>query len=73
MPRAKIIVETDQPAEVAAVEAWFAKWELKITWRADNQGCGCCVDIWEVDASTEALAALPAQCRAAEIPARDAS
>ncbi|WP_440224217.1 hypothetical protein ACQQ2N_03120 [Dokdonella sp. MW10] len=59
MPRATIVVAVDEPGEIEAAERWLARWSTAITYQSDNQGCGCCVDIWEVEASAEAMAELP--------------
>ena len=61
--RATIVVSTDQPREAAAVEAWFAVWGAHLAHRSDDQGCGCCVHIWDVDGPVEAIAALPPAVR----------
>ena len=57
--RITIIVETDQPDEVAAVDAWFARWSGRLGTVSENLGCGCCVDIWDVDAPLDVLRELP--------------
>jgi hypothetical protein len=54
-----IIVETDAPDEVTAVEAWFTRWDGRLGSVSENKGCGCCVDIWDVDAPREAVDELP--------------
>lgn len=59
MPRATLIVDVTHPEEVTASEAWFAKWTPSLTFKSENQGCGCCVNIWDVEGTEEALAALP--------------
>ncbi len=59
MTRATLIVAVDRPEEVAAMEAWFARWQSKLAHCSDNLGCGCCVDIWQVDAPQEAIDQLP--------------
>lgn len=61
MPKATIIVAVDDPAEAAAIEAWFSRWKEKLAFVSDNQGCGCCVDIWEVQGPPEAFDELPPQ------------
>lgn len=63
MPRATIVVDVTHPEEMAASEEWFARWTATLTYRSENQGCGCCVNIWDVEASNEALDALPANIR----------
>ena len=40
------------------MNAWLQRWGPKIQLN-DNQGCGCCVDIWDVQAPADALAELP--------------
>ena len=59
MARATVSVTIDNEREVMAVNAWFQRWGPRIQC-ADNQGCGCCVDIWDVRAPAQALAELPA-------------
>jgi hypothetical protein len=59
MTRATLVVEVDQFDEVAAIDAWFARWQSKLAHCSDNLGCGCCVDIWHVDAPQEAIDQLP--------------
>ena len=59
MATANLIVTIDNEREVMAVNAWFQRWGPRIQC-ADNQGCGCCVDIWDVRAPAQALAELPA-------------
>jgi len=63
MPRATIVVDVTHPEEIAACDEWFAKWTPRLTYRSENQGCGCCVNIWDVVAPDEALAALPANIK----------
>jgi hypothetical protein len=59
MRQATICVEVDDDEECRIVEAWLNRWSAKIRC-SDNQGCGCCVDIWQVEAPQEALNELPA-------------
>jgi hypothetical protein len=59
MARATVIVEVDQPEQMTAVDTWFAKWGERLNFRSENQGCGCCVNIWEVEGPAEAFAELP--------------
>jgi len=66
MPRATIIVDVGQPAEVSAVEKWFARWAPQLSHRSENHGCGCCVDIWEVEAPAQAIAELPRESHAGD-------
>ncbi len=59
MPRATICVRTENPEEVAAVDGWFARWEIQLSFLSDNYGCGCCVDLYDVEGPDEAIADLP--------------
>ena len=59
MPRATIIVNVDNPEESRASEQWFAKWASTLTYHSENEGCGCCVNIWNVEGPSDALADLP--------------
>ena len=58
MATATVIVTIDNEREVAAVSAWLRRWGPRIRC-SDNEGCGCCVDIWNVEAPAEALRELP--------------
>ena len=49
---------------MAAAEAWFARWRPRLAYCSENQGCGCCVDIWDVEAPAEAVAELPEELSA---------
>lgn len=62
MTRITIIVDVEEPREVQAMDAWFARWTEHLSHRSQNHGCGCCVDIWEVDAPAEAIAEIPEPC-----------
>jgi hypothetical protein len=59
MPRATIVVCVDESGEAASVEAWFKRWGDKLSHRSGNHGCGCCVDVWEIEGPAEAIAELP--------------
>jgi hypothetical protein len=58
MPRATICVDVGTP-EQKVVEAWLKRWQSRLTFISENEGCGCCVDIYRVDAQKEALEELP--------------
>jgi hypothetical protein len=57
--KAQIVVDVGQPNEVQAVDAWFDNWRSRLTFVSGNTGCGCCVNIWEVEGPIEALHELP--------------
>ncbi len=57
--RVTLAVDADQRADTALLDAWLARWETRLTANSGNLGCGCCVDIYEVEAPVVALAELP--------------
>jgi len=59
VPRATIVVDVTHSEDVAACENWFARWTDSLIFRSENSGCGCCVNIWDVEGSDEAIAAIP--------------
>jgi hypothetical protein len=58
VPRATICVDVGT-AEQAAVDAWLARWRTSMPFCSDNEGCGCCVDLYRVEAPQNALDELP--------------
>lgn len=60
MPRASICICVDLPEEVETARAWFEKWRSELTYSSENYGCGCCVDIFDVEAPRQAIDELPA-------------
>jgi len=61
--RATIIVDVDSAEEMQQVEEWFATWRDKLSFVSEDQGCGCCVHIWDVDGLPEAIRAIPPTTR----------
>jgi hypothetical protein len=59
MPRATITISVDDAEEIAAAQAWFAQWSASVTRKSDNYGCGCCLDMYDLEASQEAVEAIP--------------
>lgn len=57
--RATIIVSVDEPGDAEAAEAWFAKWRPHLTYCSENTGCGCCVDMWDVEGPYPAITEIP--------------
>jgi hypothetical protein len=58
MLQATICVEVDDDKECRIVNDWLDRWSVKIRC-SENQGCGCCVNIFQVEAPQEALNELP--------------
>jgi hypothetical protein len=53
--RATTCVSVDDPDEVAEVGRWFQRWRPAPTHCSENQACGCCVEIWDVQGPMEAI------------------
>jgi hypothetical protein len=58
MPRATICVDSGVP-EQALVEAWLSRWRDRLPFVSPDEGCGCCVHIYRVEAPQVALDELP--------------
>ena len=58
MPKATICVDVDTPEQLA-VDQWLKRWQALVPFVSENEGCGCCVDLYRVDAPKEALDELP--------------
>jgi hypothetical protein len=58
MPKATICVDAGVP-EQSIVEAWLEQWHGRLPFVSENEGFGCCADIYRVDAPQEALDELP--------------
>jgi hypothetical protein len=54
----QIIIDVNVAEEVATFDAWRERWRSAVE-LSDNEGCGCCVDIWDVAAPEAAFDELP--------------
>lgn len=45
--------------EREVVEVWLSKWRETLGFCSETKGCGCCVDIYHIEAPEEALTELP--------------
>jgi len=63
--RATICVDVSHKDESAAVEAWLNRWREQLAFVSENTGCGCCVDMWDVEGPDDAISAIPSSVRAA--------
>lgn len=61
MPKTTVIIHADSPEEMKAFDSWLNTWQSSLASISENQGCGCCTNIFELDASDEAIDALPYQ------------
>jgi hypothetical protein len=44
---------------VAVVEAWLDRWRTRLPFVSHNEGCGCCIHLYRVEAPKDALDELP--------------
>jgi len=58
MKRATICVDADSPERQVVLD-WLSRWQGKLLHCSPNEGCGCCVDLYNVEATEEALSELP--------------
>lgn len=58
MPKQRVIIDVNVAEEVATFDAWLERWR-SVAELSENEGCGCCVDIWEVVAPQAAFDELP--------------
>ena len=64
VPRVTVITNADNSSELESFDAWLAKWEDKLIYFSPNEGCGCCVNIFNIEASEEAIGELPFEIKA---------
>lgn len=57
--RVTIYFDTLNPGLLVAVQGWHRRWQSQVTVIAQQYGCGCNHDLYELDAPEEALADLP--------------
>ncbi len=63
MPKVTICVPPNGP-EQAAYDSWLKKWSWILQYASTNEGCGCCVNIYFVEAIPDLLADLPPELNA---------
>ena len=57
--RETILVEVDNPADVAEAEAWLDAVADRLSFVSEQTGCGCCVLSWDIEGPAELLDTLP--------------
>ena len=57
--RATVLAATDDPEKVRIAERWLAEHRERLTYVSDQQGCGCCVLMWDVAGPEEVVRTLP--------------
>jgi hypothetical protein len=61
LARFTICAKVEIPQERQSLQVWLEKWKTKVDFVSENIGCGCCVDLYDVDGSEEAMAEVPKQ------------
>lgn len=46
------------------VQKWFSENSDSIFFKTDDEGCGCCIHMWDVECSQEAADQLPEEYKA---------
>ena len=59
MEKQRVIIDVNVASDVASFDAWLQRWRSDVQ-ISDDEGCGCCVHIWEIDGPQEAMRELPA-------------
>lgn len=57
--RAMIVVRVDDVSEVRRAQHWLAEHRAALTFISEDEGCGCCVNIWRVAGPAAIIATLP--------------
>ena len=57
--RVTICVEVDDVHEREFAESWLEKHQSSLTSISENLGCGCCVDMWDIEGEEEVVSSLP--------------
>ena len=63
MARATITIDVHNTSDCAESRSWFHQWERSLVRVSENSGCGCCVEIYDVEGPQEAIDAIPQQLR----------
>lgn len=54
--RVTVCISADKPEEGASFADWQQKWKDMIVFISEDYGCGCCVNLFDIEASEEAIA-----------------
>ena len=60
MARATLIADSNITEEVSALETWLERSRESLTFASDQQGCGCCILMFDVEGPSEIIASIPA-------------
>lgn len=59
MPRYTICATADNPEERQHFQAWLKQWKSQLQYVSKNYGCGCCVDMYDIEGPATAIDKLP--------------
>jgi len=59
--RATLVATADEPESRIAAFQWITEHRNSLQFVSENLGCGCCVDIWNIEGNSELLAQVPAK------------
>jgi len=60
MPEREVVVDVAVERERSAFSNWLERWRDRVV-LSENQGCGCCVDIWRIDGPEDARSELSSE------------
>lgn len=63
--RATLMATADEPANRDAAIAWIEQHHDALGFVSDNLGCGCCVDIWNIEGDSAVVRQVPPSLLAA--------
>ena len=52
-----------KPGETQLALRWLKQWRKKLDYVSENQGCGCCVNIWVIRGDQAIIDTLPPAIR----------
>lgn len=61
--RESICVKADDPTSVQAAKDWLARNRERLDYLSENYGCGCCVDLYDLEGAEEVLSTIPDDLR----------
>jgi hypothetical protein len=69
--RESICVIVDDSASVQAAEEWLASHRHRLDYISENYGCGCCVDLYDLEGTEDVLSTIPHDLRCSSEWTRD--
>ena len=57
--RATLIATADEPENRLAAFQWINRHKEALSFVSENLGCGCCVDIWNIEGDSQVIGQVP--------------